>query len=54
LGQHVTRFRALLEALDGWIDGYNTNYLYSTFSYRSPAAFEAEHLSQETRSAAAC
>ena len=40
------------EALERWIADYNTSYLHSALGYRSPEAFEAEHLSHATPLAA--
>ena len=34
------------DAFERWIAGYNQGYLHSTLGYRSPEAFEAEHLSR--------
>ena len=45
---------AFLEAPDRRTDGHNANYLHSILGYRSPEAFEAEHLSRETLLADAC
>ena len=45
---------AFFAALDQWISGYNARYLHSTLGYRSPEAFEAEHLSHATPLPAAC
>ena len=42
------------DALDRWIAGYNESYLHSTLGYRSPEAFETEHLSHATPLPAAC
>ena len=42
------------DALERWIAGYNQGYLHSTLGYRSPEAFEAEHLSRATLLPAAC
>ena len=42
------------DALERWIAGYNQGYLHSTLGYRSPEAFEAEHLSRATPLPAAC
>ena len=40
--------------LERWIAGYNQGYLHSALGYRSPEAFEAEHLSHVTPLPAAC
>jgi hypothetical protein len=42
------------EALERWITTYNAGYLHSALGYRSPEAFEAEHLSHATPLAGAC
>jgi transposase InsO family protein len=41
-------------ALDRWIGDYNAGYLHSALGYRSPKAFEAEHLGHATPLAKAC
>ena len=43
-----------LAALDRWIVDYNVGYLHSALGYRSPEAFEAEHLLHVTSFASAC
>ena len=43
-----------LPALDRWIVDYNVGYLHSALGYRSPEAFEAEHLLHVTSFASAC
>ena len=42
------------QAFDRWIVEYNNSYLHSALGYRSPEAFEAEHLGDVTPLAAAC
>ena len=42
------------QAFDRWIVEYNNSYLHSALGYRSPEAFEAEHLGHVTPLAAAC
>ncbi len=34
----------LKDAVTAWIEWYNTSYLHSTLGYRTPSAFEEEHL----------
>jgi putative transposase len=41
-------------AFERWIAGYNQGYLHSALGYRSPEAFEAQHLSRATLLPAAC
>jgi transposase InsO family protein len=42
------------DALDRWIADYNECYLHSALGYRSPEAFEADHISHATPLSAAC
>jgi transposase InsO family protein len=46
--------RAFTEALDDWIDFYNTRYLHSTLGYRSPEAVERELLNPRLPLKEAC
>jgi putative transposase len=41
-------------ALEGWIADYNRGYLHAALGYRSPEAFEAEHLSHASLLPTAC
>jgi putative transposase len=45
---------ASFAALERWLADYNTTYLHSAPGYRTPNAFEAEHLSSATPLTAAC
>ncbi len=42
--QEWTGVLELEHAVAAWIDWYNSSYLHSTLAYRTPNAFEADHL----------
>ena len=52
--QNRTSPDVFFQAFDRWIVEYNNSYLHSALGYRSPEAFEAEHLGHVTPLAAAC
>ena len=39
----------LAEALARWFESFNVSYLHSSLGYRTPEAFEQQHLSHQTR-----
>lgn len=46
--------RAFCEALDEWMDNYNSSYLHSALGYKPPDRFEEEQLSQDSPLKMAC
>ena len=46
--------KTFFEALDRWIDTYNSSYLHSSLGYKTPEQFEAQITSQNTLLKSAC
>ena len=38
-----------IEALDGWVNAYNTGYLHSALHYQTPRAFEQQYSARRTQ-----
>lgn len=43
-----TSVQELAQAVNAWIEWYNSAYLHSTLHYRTPNAFEADHLASHS------